>query len=203
MKAVIARTIVVVSTLGVLAAPAGAVPMLHLDVGGAGPDGSAPLGGTVAVQVLASDIPAGSDGDGLFGVGFALEFDPAALEVTSYGPGPLFDGTGGLDLLELPGRVGFIANRLSEPDGPSGDDILAGSLVLKALLPGLHDVALAGILAPGDNVLFDGTQLDTDPGFFGVGSVSVPGPGGATLVLSGLLAGPLRRVLRRPARSLG
>ena len=81
-------------------------------------------------------------------------------------------------------------------NGPSGDDIFLGSIDFEGLAGGTYGLSLGYFTGAGDNTLFDGTFLDSDPGtFFTNASIEVvPEPGTATLLLVGvsLLAGARR-----------
>jgi hypothetical protein len=171
-----------------LAGQSSAVPYVHVNVGGAGPDGtiSAP-GGTIAVEVLASDIPAGSDGLGMFGMGFTILFDDAGLTAADGVLGPLWYLTGFDDSRNDPGNVGLTSNRFFQESGPSGDDILLGTIEFTAEQVGTWALTLDYFTDVGDNILFDMTILDDDPGaFFTSGSISIiPEPASFALVLAG------------------
>jgi hypothetical protein len=188
--------------LSSLAEPIGAAPMVHLDLGSGGEQVVVRAGTTFTVRVLASAIPEGSDGLGLFGFGFGLTFDSAGLSAGAPAAGPLWDGTGFLQLRNQSGDIGLLANRFFEAAGPFGDDILLGSFEVTALEEGLFVLDVGYFSGAGDNVLFDGTVLDGDPqSFFRDGSVrvlsAVPGldllPRIVLAVLLVLLAFPMVR----------
>jgi len=166
-----------------------AVPLMHLDIEGSGANASIGLGESVTVSVLASGIPAGTDSNGMFGFGFDLVFDSLALASSNLALGPLWQLTGFDSSLDTAGRVGLTSNRFFLASGPSGDDILVGTVDFQALSAGVHDLTLGYFTGIGDNVLFDGTGLDTSATFFGAGSisVSVPEPSTAALFLMGVL----------------
>lgn len=182
------RAVVGAVLLLLVSAPAHAVPLMHLSVGGAGPDGNVRTGDSVTLSILASGIPAGSDGFGLFGFGFDIGFDATGLAASNLTLGPLWQLTGFDDSLDLPGLVGLTSNRFFQTSGPFGDDILLGTIDFQGLVRGSYDLTLGFFTGVGDNVLFDGTMIDADPGFFGTGSITVPEPVSSVLFLIGLLA---------------
>jgi hypothetical protein len=149
-----------------------AIPMLILDIDGQGAAATIAPGATVTASVLASEIPAGTDPEGLFGFGFVLEFDAMGLSITT----PQVDDllwTGLSATLSETGRVGATANRFGEANGPSGDGILLATVEITALAMGDFWLDLTPFTGPGDNVLFDGTVLDAEPHlFFTSGSVN-------------------------------
>lgn len=150
-----------------LAEPIDAAPLLYLDLGSGADQIVVPAGSTFTVRVLASEIPAGSDGLGLFGFGFGLTFASSGLSASTPAAGPLWDGTGFLQVRHQPGDIGLLANRFFEADGPDGDDILLGTFEVTAQQPGLYALDLGYFSGgSGDNVLFDGTVLDEDPQTF-------------------------------------
>jgi hypothetical protein len=160
--------------------------MLHLNVGGTGPDGTTTVGGEVTVEVLASGIPAGSDGLGMFGMGFDITFDAAGLSAAEPDLGPLWVGTGFDDSRNDPGNVGLTSNQFFEPSGPFGDDILLGTIVFTGVTQGLFSLTLGHFVGIGDNNLFDFTTLDDVPSFFTSGSIDViPEPSTLALVYLG------------------
>jgi hypothetical protein len=148
-----------------------AVPMLGLDIDGQGAAAEIVPGETVTASVLASGIPAGADGNGLFGFGFMLEFDAAGLSITN----PVVDDlwTGFSATVSDPGAVGATANRFGETSGPWGDGILLASFDITSLVTGDFELGLAPFTGPGDNVLFDGTMLDQAGTAFLSGTASI------------------------------
>ena len=124
----------------------------------------------------------------MFGMGFDLTFDAGGLGASNLVLGPLWTATGFDDSVTAAGRVGLTSNRFFLTDGPFGNDILLGTVDLQGLAPGSYDLSLGYFTGPGDNILFDGTVLDSDAGtFFSAGTVVVPEPGTAGLFLGGFL----------------
>jgi hypothetical protein len=124
----------------------------------------------------------------MFGFGFDLTFNDAGASASNLTLGPLWSGTGFDSSVNDPGRAGLTSNRFFLSSGPSGDDILLGTLDLEGLAPGTYDLTLGYFTGAGDNTLFDGTVLDSDPvSFFGTGTLSVPEPGVSSLYLGGFL----------------
>ncbi len=165
---------ILVAVLLLLSSRVDALPMVHLDFEGGGTAAVVGVGETVRVDVWASGIPPGSDGLGLFGFGWSLGYDAGGLGAADPVPGSLWVGTGFSETRNQPGDTGLLANRFFEAFGPFGDDILLGSVVLTALVPGLFSIELSNFTGIGDNVLFDGSVLDSDPAaFFGEGSIEV------------------------------
>jgi hypothetical protein len=161
----------------------------------------------VTASVLASGVPAGADGKGLFGFGFMLGFDPSALAITT----PLIDDlwTGMAATVADPGVVGATANRFGETSGPWGDGIPLASVEITALAAGDFELVLASFTGPGDNVLFDGYSLDEEGAEFfptELPSVTVSEPGGvipepsAALVFAIGFAAMVRFSLRKGVR---
>lgn len=186
-----------------LAAPAAALPMLVVEFGGTTAAGRVPIGGTLEITVRAVEIPAGAPGSagqtGLFGYGFALLFDATALSVATP-PGDA-SGFNAATRVSLPGIVGATANRFLLPgDGPTGELVLA-SFALTADRRGVFTLQLTGFHhdldgqpTGGDNVLYDGTELDASLSpFFTSALVEVPEPAGAGLLATGLLMALPRR----------
>jgi hypothetical protein len=176
-----------------MAGSAQALPVMHLDVGGMGANGTVAPGNVVTVSFLASEIPAG---DGLFGFGFNVDFDATGLSagIPQFGPDFLFTGfdcvSAGL------GSVGATSNRFFQASGPVGDAILLATIEFSGLLPGVFDLSLAHLTGPGDNILFDFTVLDGSLEFFQGGSItvaSVPEPGTASLLGLGIALFSMRR----------
>jgi hypothetical protein len=192
------------AVLACAARPAGATPMLTLDIAGNGPACVASCiapGDTVQVTVLGQGIPAGSDGRGLFGFGFRVTFDEFDLTASNLAADPQWTGLVSTDLGA--GEVGITGN-LFDPggggssSGPSGDGVVLGSfdLELGLFAQGFYTLTLQAFSGPGDNVLFDGTELDggSNPGFFTTGLV--PEPGIAALGALALVLVPGRRARR-------
>ena len=164
-----------------------AVPIMYLDIGGTGANASIGQGESVTVSILASGIPAGTDSNGMFGFGFDLAFDSLGLAPSNLALGPLWQFTGFDASLNTAGHVGLISNRFFLASGPSGDNILVGTVDFQGLAPGVHDLTLGYFTGIGDNILFDGAALDTTASFFGAGSISVPEPSTWALFLMGFL----------------
>jgi hypothetical protein len=198
----VARTFALAMLVMALAVPSAAAPMLVLDLGGQGPGATLSPGESLVVSVLADGIPPGGDGNGMFGFGFRLAFDPAGLSAGDPAIDALWSGLSATSVMT--GEVGATANRLGEAAGPSGDGILLARFDVAALAPGSFVLSLAPFTGPGDNVLFDGTVLDGDAAFFGMASVvvrsepaaSVPEPGAAVLFALGAGAVALTTRLR-------
>lgn len=182
-------TLVSLAVTLTLSSPAWAAPRVFLDYGGGGPTQTVSVGGIITATVLASDIPAGSDGKGLFNVGFVIDYDPVLLSAATPVLGPLWSGSIFATTKNLPGEVGFTSNRFGEASGPIGDDILLGTVEFTGLAPGTTVLSVSHFTGPGDNVLFDATVLDSSPSFFFGGTVEVliPEPGTAALLSLGLL----------------
>ncbi len=164
--------------------PAGATSIL-LDVGGQGPDATIGLDETVTVAVYGDQIPLGSDGNGLFGFGFRILYDPAGLSSDD----PLLDSrwTGFQGSANAPGDVGITANLFQAESGYSGNVPLATIIFTSGDTPGLYTLTLTHFTGPGDNILFDGTVLDSSTSFFQSGSIEVvPEPTTALLLGMGL-----------------
>jgi hypothetical protein len=187
MKRKIVQSAVIGSVLLLSASQAFAVPLMHLDIGGSGASASIASGESITVSVFASDIPAGSDSNGMFGFGFDITFESLGLSASNLGLGPLWQFTGFDDTLDTAGRVGLTSNRFFLSSGPSGDDILLATIDFQGLAPGVYDLTLGYFTGVGDNVLFDSTTLDGAASFFGSGSISVPEPRTSALFLLGLL----------------
>lgn len=183
------------------AMPAWSSPMLYVDFGGSGSSTTIGLGESTTANIYATQIPPGSidptvGGPGLFGFGFDITFDSVGLQASNLDFGPLFSSTGFSSTVDNPGLAGLTANRFFLSNGPSGDDIFLGSIDFEGLAGGTYGLSLGYFTGAGDNTLFDGTFLDSDPGtFFTNASIEVvPEPGTATLLLVGvsLLAGARR-----------
>ena len=174
--------------LVLLVAPARALPRLDVNVGGSGALGVVEVGHTITVDVRASGIPAGSDGNGLFGFGFSILYSSAGLSASDPQLGPLWIATGFDDSRNDPGNVGLTANRFFQQSGPFGDGILLGSIVFSGLAMGSYALDLTHFTGVGDNLLFDGAILDAGSAFFpDVTIVVVPEPGTLGLALFGML----------------
>jgi hypothetical protein len=185
-----------------LASPAAlAAPNLTVDFSGLGPDGTATLGDSLTLSIVANEIPAGSGGAGLFGFGFDLSFDDSILSATPAAAGPLWDGAGFSDASSTASSVGLSANRFFFNSGPSGDDILLATIEFTALVTGFSPLDLTWYTGgAGDNMLFDFTTLDTSPNFFADGSLTVisivPEPSTSILIGLGLAGLGARRGCR-------
>jgi hypothetical protein len=183
-----------------LAVPAYALPRLEATIGGGGSLGFVELGQTVTVEVRASGIPAGSDGNGLFGFGFAFLYSSTGLSAANPQLGPLWISTGFDDSRNDPGDVGLTGNRFFQQNGPFGDNILLGSIVFTGLALGTYLLDMTHFTGVGDNLLFDGTILDAGSSFFSNATIQVvPEPGTLGLMVVGMLL--LRATRVRPARS--
>jgi hypothetical protein len=185
------------SLFALTAAPAAADPFLRLDLNNTGLSEITVLPGEgVGVDVSAFGIPPGTDPPGLFGFGFSLLYDgalildPTTMSLTfpMLELGALWDGTGFDDSRNDPGDAGLTSNRFFENDGPFGDDILLGSVIFGPLKnPGVYLLELTYFTDVGDNLLFDGTVLDSQSSFFRTGQITVlPEPATTPLILAGL-----------------
>ena len=163
------------------------LPVMFMDVGGAGADGEVQQGESVTVDVLLSDVPIGTDSNGLFSFGFSITYDTSGLDATSHAFGALWQNTGIDSSRNDPGDVGLSANRFFMSSGPYGDDVLLGSIVFAGLDPGTYNLTLGYFTGTGDTVLFDGASIDDGAVFFATGSVEVvPEPGTFVLVSMGM-----------------
>jgi hypothetical protein len=169
--------------------------VLLLEVAGQGSHAVVADGESFMVQVLAQDLPPGSDGNGLFGFGFEIGFAATGFAVGTPSIEPVW--TGQQAVSSGASSAGATANRAGETCGPFGTNcslgsgtVLLASVEMTALSEGLFALSLDHFTAPGDNVLFDLTILDLDASFFQGASVRVPEPGVAILLLAplGLLA---------------
>lgn len=169
-------------------------PFLHLSAGAQGPNATVAPGGGISLEILVSEIPAGSDGNGLFGFGVLISFDPQVLSASSPTLGPLWVAAGFSSTHLGSGTVGLTANRFFQASGPQGDDILLATIDFTGLTEGFTALSLTHFSGAGDNVLFDGTRLDSQPEeFFQNSSIQVtPEPSTVLLFASGLLAMALR-----------
>lgn len=177
--------------LALLAESASAVPMLVIDLGGQGASGSATVGQVLNVSVSADQIPVGSDGNGLFGFGFLLSIAPATTSIGGVAIAPQWTGLSSISVTS--GSVGVTANLLGASSGPSGSGIALASFGLTALAPGVYALSLAALTGPGDNVLFDGTELDGTASFFTTATLTVLAPEPALGLLLALAAAVHRR----------
>ncbi len=175
-----------------------ALPVLHLS----DPQAEVTFGSQISLEILASGIPAGSDGKGLFGFGFQLGFNPDVLSVSSFTLGPLWTNTGFNGSQTGPGTIGMTANRFFQNSGPQGNNILLATVTFTGLLAAdfidpvtgsficcpESALPLTHFSGPGDNVLFDGTRLDAiEHNFFSNGFIRViPEPSTALLLACGL-----------------
>jgi hypothetical protein len=164
------------------ASGASALPVLTVDVAGQGRVATIAPGVAVPLRVIITDVAGPS---GLFGFGFTLGFDGAiSLSEASIHP----TWTGFTSSAGSPGFLGFTGNRFGQSAGPVGDEIVLVELLLEGA-PGTHDLSLSHFTGPGDNVLFDGTILDSGASFFRAGTVVVlPEPSTLLLVTVGVLA---------------
>ncbi len=172
-----------------LAMHSDAAATISIDIGGTGPNGTINLNETVTVSVYADAIPAGNDGNGLFGFGFSIVYDDTLLSSSSATSGPFWTGTGNSASFNNPDDVGMTANRLFMADGPSGNNILLASIDFTGDSIGSSIVAVIYYTGcPGDNFLFEATVLDTSSSFFQSGSINVvPEPHTALLFGLGLM----------------
>ena len=171
------------------ASNAQAVPSMSIDIAGGGPNATIGIGETVTVSLYGNSIPAGGDGNGLFGFGFSIVYDDALLSSADAAAGALWTGVGFTDSRNDPGDVGITANRFFMTSGPSGDDILLASIDFTGSAAGTSSLALGYYTGgSGDNVLFDASVLDTSASFFQSGSINVvPEPHTALLFGMGLM----------------
>jgi hypothetical protein len=191
-----ARALVLLFAAMLCPLSARALPIMHIDVDSQGSTATVVIGASFSVALLASEIPAGDDGRGLFGFGFLLTLDSTAFSagtpVVDVQWTPLATSTS-----SGPGFAGATSSRFDRDDGPVGDDIPLASVAFTALQEGVYGLQLTHFIGEGDNLLFDGTVLDEDgSGFFGTGSITViPEPATALLLAAGLA--PLALVRRR------
>lgn len=175
-----------------------AAPLMFLDVAGQGGSAVVDLGASFTAEVWIQDIPPGDAGNGLFGFGFDLRFDPSAYAAAE----PVAEAVwtvGGTFLTSS--SSGIIASRTGQTCGPFGTNCSLGTGVVRvatveltALLTGVHALELTHLSGPGDNVSFDLTVHDEDASFFAGAAVAVvPEPAESRLVLLGLLALLARR----------
>jgi hypothetical protein len=173
--------------------------LLLLDVAGQGSSAVVAPDETFTVQVLAQDLPAGSDGNGLFGFGFEIGFAPGAFAAGTPSIEPVWTGQQATSVSAA--SVGATANRSGETCGPFGTNcalgsgsVLLASVELTALADGPFTLSLGHFTAAGDNVLFDLTVLDLEASFFQGATVEVvPEPSVAILLGAPLLLVALRR----------
>ena len=164
-----------------------AAPIMTIDIGGTGSSANLGIGSTVTVSLYGDEIPAGTDGNGLFGFGFAITFDDTVLSSSAATAGALWVGVGNSTSHNNPGDVGIIANRMYVTSGPSGNDILFASIDFTGIALGLSGLTVSYYTGAGDNILFDMTELDGSPSFFQSGSIEVvPEPQTALLLGMGL-----------------
>ncbi len=193
------KAVVVCLVLLLLSAPVAATPMLVLDVNGTGTSAVVSQGQTFVVVVSAEDIPTGTDGNGMFGFGFEIGFTPGSMTPSAPVIDAQWTGLSGTTL--GPGVVGISANVLGQTSGPSGNGIALATIAFSADAPGVYILMLQALTGPGDNVLFDGTELDVGAGFFTTAQVTIlatPEPSVALLLAGGLAA--LARCPRRLTR---
>lgn len=173
--------------LSLHAATALATPTIRIDLAGQGSTAQVVVGETVLARILASGIPAGTDGRGLKSMGFMVEYDPIQLFAMNPALGPLWLDTGNTGSLIGPGLIGLLSNHFSPTPtttGPFGDEILLANIDFVALTPGVHVLTLSQWAV---NQLFDGTTLDGDMEYFdGMLVAVVPEPRTPLLILIGL-----------------
>lgn len=185
--------------VGLLSSSAYAVPMLRIDVGGQGSAGSAPVGSTVTVSITLDGVPAGSDGNGLYGFGFRLAYDAALLAASQPVVAPIWTGLS--STANDPGSAGATANLFQQgiPLPPlAGDGIPLATIDFDVLAGGVVTLTLAPFTGTGDNVLFDGTDLDTtaDVAFFAQTGTILPEPATAWLAAAACAVAALSRTRR-------
>ena len=186
------------TVVGLSGAPASAVPILTVQIAGQGTAASVSSGTPVLVTVIADDIPLGSDGNGLFGFGFTLTVGPGPVAIGSFALDPAWTGLQSIAVASS--SLSVTANRLGQPSGPAGNGIALAQFVLDGLTAGVYALTLGPLTGPGDNVLFDGTELDAQAGFFGGGILTVPEPGVVLLCAALALGAALPRASRAARR---
>jgi len=189
-----AKTLAFLCVMVLLAAPAAYAtsieidPIMNIEVGGSGTSDTIGVGETVTVSLYDNEIPAGTDGNGLFGFGFAIVYDDSVLTSSAATAGALWVNVGFTDSRNTPGDVGMLVSRSFVSSGPSGNDILLASIDFTGVSPGVTSLTVGYYTGPGDNVLFDGTVLDNSLSFFQSGSIEVvPEPQTALLLGMGLI----------------
>lgn len=178
----------VFATALVAASAADASPTMNIEVGGSGTSDTIVSGETITVELYGNDIPVGTDGNGLFGFGFAIVYDDSVLTSSVATAGALWVGVGFTDSRNDLGDVGMLANRFFVSSGPSGNNILLASIDFTGASPGVTSLTVGYYTGSGDNVLFDNTALDNSLSFFQSGSIEVvPEPQTALLLGMGLI----------------
>jgi hypothetical protein len=164
-----------------------AAPIMTIDIGGTGSSANLGIGSTVTVSLYGDEIPVGTDGNGLFGFGFAISYDDTLLSSSAATAGALWVSAGYDEFRNDPGDVGMTANRYFMSSGPTGDDILFASIDFTGIAAGLSSLTVSYYNGAGENILFDMTELDGSPSFFQSGSIEVvPEPQTALLLGMGL-----------------
>ncbi len=154
----------------VVSIPSGvlATPMLSIHLNGGGSSLTVNSGASFTVEVRAQDIPTA----GLFGFGYRVQHDATAFSTEA----PTIDAlwTGASAVSNTPGSPGATANLIGQASGPVGFDIVLAQGTFTAVRAGTFQLSLVPFTGVGDNVLFDGTDLETTVrAFFGTASVTV------------------------------
>lgn len=158
------------------------------------------VGDTATVSIYMDGVPVGAST--VFGFGFRIGYDATYLSASA----PVIDAawTGLGAVVNDIGDVGATANLLGSSSGPNGSNILLATITFTGVKENLAGVllSLSAFTAPGDNVLFDQTFLDTQPAVFfadtatiSVMALAIPEPavGWLGLLALGALAAQRRR----------
>jgi hypothetical protein len=149
------------------------------------------VGDTATVSIYLDAVPVGAST--VFGFGFRVGYDASYLSAAA----PVIDAawTGLSSVVNNVGDVGATANLLGSSSGQSGSNILLATITFTGVQENLAGVllSLSAFTAPGDNILFDQTFLDSQPSVFFADTASIsvmsllptPEPG---LALMGLFA---------------